>query len=98
MRFLEFPKFVRPGKTTLLRLSANATEAQGRMARYFARSCPKCNGYLGIVLPHKQRNVPVKAINGRCVKCGHRLAWLLVLGKRLARYSVRKAQSQIGVV
>jgi hypothetical protein len=37
------------------------------------RSCPKCNGYLGIV-------VPVQAINGRCVICGYRVAWVLGLG------------------
>jgi hypothetical protein len=44
----------------------------------------------------EQRNVPVKAINGRCVKCGYRLASLLVQGNRPTRYSFRKAQSQIG--
>ena len=26
--------------------------------------------------------MPVQAINGRCLKCGYRLAWVLVLGKR----------------
>jgi hypothetical protein len=48
------------------------------MAKYLQRSCPKCNGYVGIV-------VPVQAINGWCLKCGYRLAWVLVLGKRLTR-------------
>jgi uncharacterized protein (DUF2141 family) len=36
------------------------------VAKYLQCSCPKCNGYLGIV-------VPVQAINGRCLKCGYRL-------------------------
>jgi hypothetical protein len=36
-----------------------------RVARYLQRSCPKCNGYLGIV-------VPVQAINGG--------AWSVVIG------------------
>ena len=35
------------------------------MAKYLQHSSPKCNGYLGIV-------VPVQAINGRCLKCGYR--------------------------
>ena len=48
------------------------------VAKYLQRSCPKCSGYLGIV-------IPVQAINGRCLKCGYRLAWVLVLGNRLTR-------------
>ena len=55
------------------------------MARYFARSCPRCNGYLGIELREPGRNTPVQAINGHCLQCGHRLAWILVTGKGNAR-------------
>jgi hypothetical protein len=29
----------------------------------------------------------VQAINGRCLKCGYRLAWVVVLGKRFTRHS-----------
>jgi hypothetical protein len=36
------------------------------MAKYLQRSCPKCNGYLGIVVPERKAKVPVQAINGRC--------------------------------
>jgi hypothetical protein len=57
------------------------------MAKYFQRSCPKCNGYLGIVVPERKTKLPVKVINGRCLKCGYRLAWVLVLGERLTRQS-----------
>jgi hypothetical protein len=39
-------------------------EARELMARYSARSCPKCNGYLGIVLPNRQPRAVVRAING----------------------------------
>jgi hypothetical protein len=46
---------------------------------------PMCNGYLGIVVPELKAKTPVQAINGRCLKCGYRLAALLVLGKRLTR-------------
>jgi hypothetical protein len=47
------------------------------VAKYLQRSCPKCNGYLGIVVPERQAKMPVQAINGRCLKCGYRLAWVL---------------------
>ena len=51
------------------------------MAKYLARSCPKCSGYLGIVVPERKAKMPVQAINGWCLKCGYRLAWVLVRGK-----------------
>jgi hypothetical protein len=55
------------------------------MAKYLQRSCPKCNGYLGIVVPERKGKMRVKAINGRCLKSGYRLAWVVVRGKRLTR-------------
>jgi hypothetical protein len=51
------------------------------VAMYLQRSCPKCNGYLGIVVPERKAKMPMQAINGRCLKCGYRLAWVLVRGK-----------------
>ena len=52
------------------------------MATYLARPCPRCNGYLGIVLREPGRNMPVRAVNGLCLKCGYRLAWIVIRGKR----------------
>ena len=57
------------------RMPASPTELNG------PNTCPKCNGYLGIVVPERKAKMPVQAINGRCVKCGYRLAWVLVRGK-----------------
>jgi hypothetical protein len=45
------------------------------MATYLARTCPRCNGYLGIVLREAGRNVPIRAVNGHCFTCDYRLAW-----------------------
>jgi hypothetical protein len=42
------------------------------MAKYLQTSCPKCNGYLRIVVPDRNPNQPVQAINGRRLKCGYR--------------------------
>jgi hypothetical protein len=48
------------------------------MAKYLKRSCRKCHGYLRIVIPERKAKMPVQAINVRCLKCGYRLAWVLV--------------------
>ena len=56
------------------------------MATYLARACPRCNGYLGIVLREPGRNTPLRAINGHSLKCGYRLAWILVRGKMKSGY------------
>lgn len=55
------------------------------MARYLARACPKCNGYVGIVLREPGHTSRLRAINGHCFKCGYRLAWILVRGKPASR-------------
>jgi len=39
------------------------------MARYLARSCPRCNGYVGIVIRESGPNLPLQAVNGRCSGC-----------------------------
>jgi hypothetical protein len=56
------------------------------VAKYLERSCPNCNGYLGIVVPERKQ-----AINGRGLECGYRLVWVVVLGKRLTRRSALTA-------
>jgi C4-type Zn-finger protein len=60
------------------------------MATYLTRPCPRCNGYLGIVLREPGRNTPVRAVNGHCLKCGYRMAWIVIKGKQAARHQRRK--------
>jgi len=51
------------------------------MARYLCRDCPRCGrGYIGIVLREPDLNAPLRAINGQCLQCGYRLAWIVVRG------------------
>ena len=50
-------------------------------ARYLARACPRCNGYVGIVIREPTRNVPLQAVNGRCSLCSYRMAWIVIRGK-----------------
>jgi hypothetical protein len=59
------------------------------MAKYLKRSCPKCDGYLGIVVPERKPKIPVQAINGRClnVSIGLRGCWFD--GSALLTYAFR---------
>jgi len=52
------------------------------MLKYLYRDCPKCKDYLGVIVrdpPEPEREVPIDA---RCLRCGFKLAWKVVLGKR----------------
>ena len=52
------------------------------MAKYLARICPKCGGYLGVVIPEPKeptREIPVDA---KCLRCGFDLLWKIVTGNR----------------
>jgi RNase P subunit RPR2 len=52
------------------------------MARKIARICPRCNGYLGVVLGERSRKSMTQSVNGSCLVCSHKLAWTLVHGSR----------------
>ena len=52
------------------------------MARYLARACPRCKGYVGIVIREPGRNMPLQAVNGRCSECSYRMAWIVVRGRK----------------
>jgi hypothetical protein len=51
------------------------------MARYLARACPHCNDYLSIIIREPGRNVPLEAVNGHCLGCSYRIAWIVIRGK-----------------
>ena len=65
------------------------------MAKFLARSCPRCSGYLAIVLPESKRNIPLQAINGRCLQGNHRLAWILIRGKELDARRLRQRMQRL---
>ena len=52
------------------------------MPRNFARICPRCNGYLGVVLGERSRKSMTQSVNGSCIVCSHKLTWTLVHGSR----------------
>ncbi len=59
------------------------------MPRRIARICPRCNGYLGVVLGKRSPKSNTQSVNGSCVVCSHKLRWTLVHGSqpKVADYS-----------
>ena len=52
------------------------------MARRLARICPRCNGYLGVVVDKPKAQSTSQSITGSCVVCSHKLRWTLFSGLR----------------
>ena len=52
------------------------------MTKYLYRSCPKCKDYLGVVVPEPPQPVTEVPIDARCLRCGFKLAWKIVLGRK----------------
>jgi len=66
------------------------------MTIYLYRSCPKCKDYLGVVVrdpPESKREVTIDAY---CCRCGFKLGWRLVLGKKhvKAKWVMRDANTR----
>jgi len=52
------------------------------MAKHLYRTCPKCKDYLGVVVPEPPEPVAEVPIDARCLRCGFKLDWKVVLGQR----------------
>jgi len=52
------------------------------MAKYLAHICPKCKDYLGVVVPEPPESVTEVPIDARCLRCGFKLAWKVVMGRK----------------
>ena len=52
------------------------------MAKYLYRSCPRCSDYLGVVVPEPPEPVTEVPIDAHCLRCGFKLAWKVVLGRK----------------
>ncbi len=59
------------------------------MSRRLARICPRCSGYLGVVLGKRSPKSNTQSVNGSCVVCSHKMHWTLVHGpqRRAVDYS-----------
>ena len=54
------------------------------MDRYLLRDCPRCRGFMGVIV-RRPEGTSLQAVNGKCVRCRHRLAWIVILGNRTQR-------------
>jgi hypothetical protein len=50
------------------------------MPKYLYRTCPKCKDYLGVVVPEPPEPVTEVPIDARCLRCGFKLAWNVIMG------------------
>jgi hypothetical protein len=41
--------------------------------------------YVGITMREPAKNMPVQAVNGKCVGSSYRLSWIVLRGKRRAQ-------------
>jgi Zn ribbon nucleic-acid-binding protein len=68
----------------LFQADAAAQNQTVQMTRYLARACPHCKGYVDIMMRKSERSIPLRAVDGRCVKCSYRMAWIVISGGRKA--------------
>ncbi|HEU4344216.1 MAG TPA: hypothetical protein VFU31_21880 [Candidatus Binatia bacterium] len=47
------------------------------MAKYLARTCPMCGGFMGIVIAEPGED-NVRSVHGHCAACGYEIAWALI--------------------
>jgi endonuclease YncB( thermonuclease family) len=52
------------------------------MTRYLARTCPKCKDYFGVVVTDPDEATKERPIDARCMRCGFKLVWRIVLGRK----------------
>jgi hypothetical protein len=67
----------------LFQADAAAKNQTVGMTKYLARGCPRCGGYVDVMMRKPDRDLPVRGVNGRCLKCNYRLAWIVIRGGRL---------------
>ncbi len=52
------------------------------MTNYLFRTCPKCKGYLEIVIPEPKEPATEIPIDAICLRCSYRMPWKVVIGIR----------------
>ena len=56
------------------------------MVSHFARACPRCNGYVDVRMCQATCNLPLHAVNGKCVRGRYRLALAWIVIRRGTRF------------
>lgn len=53
-----------------------------QVAKYLARSCPKCAGYFGVIVSRLPYRSSIRAVSGWCKRCNYKIAWALVVKEK----------------
>jgi len=56
------------------------------MAKYIPHTCPKCGGYLGVIIPDPLEPTSEIPVDATCSRCGFNLLWKIVTGKWITLY------------
>jgi C4-type Zn-finger protein len=54
-----------------------------QVAKYLARTCPKCAGYFGVIVSRLPYRSSIRAVSGWCKHCNYQIAWALVVTAKL---------------
>ena len=49
------------------------------MAKYLARSCPRCGNDWGVFIAESKRGRTFRPIHALCAGCGYEIAWALII-------------------
>jgi hypothetical protein len=75
-------------QATALKVQSNSVEGVQLMDRYLTHNCPRCRGLMGVVV-QRPKGTTLQAVNGKCLRCRHRLAWIVIRGNRSAGCGAR---------
>jgi hypothetical protein len=53
------------------------------LAKYLARTCPKCSGYFGVIVSKLPHRSSIHAVSGWCKHCNYEIAWALLVTAKL---------------
>jgi len=88
---------VRGTATLLFGGDVFSTESEAATPGSPFRNHPRCANYLGIVFREPGRNTPVQVVNGHCLICDYRPAWIVIRGKRGSSLALNNDLSSIDI-
>jgi C4-type Zn-finger protein len=54
-----------------------------QLAKYLARTCPKCAGYFGVIVTKVPHRSSIRAVSGWCKHCNYEIAWARLITAKL---------------
>jgi len=79
-------------------LRRQSAEGVAVNARWLCRQCPKRRGVLAVIVRPPDETPQLQAVNGRCVRCGYRLACIVIRVTRKRLSEVGSACWDVGKI